>query len=387
MFLMQAFRKKRLQSPEYIVRFDAEMGCRRSIVAALVLWMGLSAPAGAGEVQGPVGRKLIVGTKQAPPFAIKNPDGSWSGISIDLWRAIASELNYSYELRELDLKGLLDKVRDGSLDAAVAALTITAERERLFDFTHSFYTTGLGIAVAKRKEGGWLSLVRGIFSVEFLQVIAFLALVLLLLGALIWLFEKKRNPGQFGGSPTSGIFSGFWWAAVTMTTVGYGDKAPVTFGGRVVATIWMFVGIIAISAFIAAVTSALTVDRLESSIQGPEDLARARVATVANSAPEVYLRERRRAYRTYKNLLAGLRSVAEGKVDAVVYDEPLLRYLVITELQGRVEVLPRIFERQNYGIALPSGSGLREPINPVLLEKIGGPWWQETLYRYLGKQD
>ncbi|MFQ5874446.1 MAG: transporter substrate-binding domain-containing protein [Dehalococcoidia bacterium] len=361
------------------------MGCKRTIAAALLLWMSLVAPAGAGEVQGSVGRKLIVGTKQAPPFAMKNPDGSWSGISIDLWRAIASELNYSYELRELDLQGLLDKVRDGSLDVAVAALTITAERERLFDFTHPFYTTGLGIAVAKRREGGWLSLVRGILSAEFLQVIAFLTLLLLVLGVLIWLFEKKRNPSQFGGGPASGIFSGFWWAAVTMTTVGYGDKAPVTFWGRVVATIWMFVGIIAISAFIAAVTSALTVDRLESSIRGPEDLARARVATVANSAAEGYLRERRLAYRTYKTLLASLRAVAEGESDAVVYDEPLLRYLVITELQGKVEVLPRSFERQHYGIALPSGSDLREPINPVLLEKIGGPWWQEVLYRYLGK--
>ncbi|MFQ5658753.1 MAG: transporter substrate-binding domain-containing protein [Candidatus Methylomirabilales bacterium] len=361
------------------------MGCQRTIVAALVLWMTLMTSTGAGEVQGSASRKLIVGTKQAPPFAIKNPDGSWSGISIDLWRAIASELHYSYELRELDLQGLLDRVRDGSLDAAVAALTITAERERLFDFTHPFYTTGLGIAVAKRREGGWFSLVRGIFSVQFLQVIALLALVLLVLGALIWLFEKQRNPSQFGGGPASGIFSGFWWAAVTMTTVGYGDKAPVTFGGRVVAVIWMFVGIIAISAFIAAVTSALTVDRLESSIRGPEDLPRVRVATVANSAAEGYLRKRRLAYRTYKTLLASLR--AEGKVDTVVYDEPLLRYLLITELQGKVEVLPRSFERQHYGIALPSSSDLREPINPVLLEKISGSWWQEVLYRYLGKQD
>jgi len=45
--------------------------------------------------------KLIVGTKHIPPFAIKNPEGSWNGISIELWRQIAADLNREYELREV----------------------------------------------------------------------------------------------------------------------------------------------------------------------------------------------------------------------------------------------------------------------------------------------
>ena len=59
--------------------------------------------------------------------------------------------------------------------------------------------------------------------------------------------------------------------------------------------------------------------------------------------------------------------------------------LAMTELQGQIEVLPATFERQNYGIALPAGSALREPINRVLLEKIAQPAWQDVLYRYLGQ--
>ncbi len=318
---------------------------------------------------------------------MKNPDGTWSGISIDLWRAIASELQYSYELHELDLQGLLDQVKEGRIDVAVAALTITRDRETLFDFSHPFYTTGLGIAVAPRGGGGWLSLVRRIFTWQFLEVIVILAVVLLALGVLVWLFERKRNPGQFGGNPGSGIFSGFWWAAVTMTTVGYGDKAPVTIGGRVVAVIWMFVGIVAISAFIAAVTSALTVTQLESSVRGPEDLPRVRVGSVANSTAAEYLRERGLRHRNFKTPLDGLRALAEGTIDAVVYDEPILRYVVLTELEGKLEVLPNTFERQSYGIAMTAGSELREPINRVLLEKTSEPVWQEILERYLGKQE
>ena len=69
-----------------------------------------------------------MGVKEAPPFAIKQADNTWSGLSIELWQDIATDLQ-SYTWRELDLPGLLRGVADGSLDVAVAALTITPERE------------------------------------------------------------------------------------------------------------------------------------------------------------------------------------------------------------------------------------------------------------------
>ena len=71
--------------------------------------------------------------------------------------------------------------------------------------------------------------------------------------------------------------------------------------------------------------------------------------------------------------------------NALVYDAPILRYLVNEELKGKVEILPKTFERQDYAIALPTGSSLREPINHSLLEKIRREEWQETLYKYLGR--
>jgi len=57
-----------------------------------------------------------------------------------------------------------------------------------------------------------------------------------------------------------------------MTTVGYGDKAPVTLAGRVVGLLWMPASIILISGFTAAIASALTVGQLDHSISGLDDL-------------------------------------------------------------------------------------------------------------------
>lgn len=331
------------------------------------------------------GKTLIIGTKDAPPFSMKTEDGKWTGISIELWRQIAQDLNLSYEYRETDIQGLIEGVRDGSLDAAVAAMTITPDREQVLDFTHPLHSTGLTIAVKSKTGNPWISVLKGFISSAFLKVLATLALVLLGVGMLAWWFERKKNPQHFGEGPAKGIWSGFWWSAVTMTTVGYGDKAPVTFWGRVVALIWMFAAIIIISSFTASITSSLTVTQLESPIQGPADLPYVRVGTIANTTSAAYLQKSRISFKRYNTPGEGLRAIKEGEIDAFVYDAPILRYLINQEYKGILEVLPRIFLRQDYGFALPSGSPLRESINRILLHKIQEDSWQDTLSKYLGQ--
>jgi ABC-type amino acid transport substrate-binding protein len=333
----------------------------------------------------PTSRHLIVGTKEAPPFAIKTIKGDWSGISIDLWRQIAAQLEYPFEFREQPLQGLLDGIVDGSLDVVVAALTITSGREQRFDFTHPFYTTGLGIAAASKQRNPWLSTLKRFASAGFIKVAASLALLLFGVGLLVWWFEKRRNPQQFGGGVARGIGSGFWWSAVTMTTVGYGDKAPLTFGGRLLALIWMFAGIIIISSFTAAITSSLTVNKLESRIKGPQDLPKVRVGTLPDTTSGSYLEASNISFRTYKTTLDGLQAIVDGQIDAFVYDAPMLRYLVNKDFKRIITVLPAVFLRQDYGIALPAGSPLREPINRQLLKTISEPEWQGLLQRYLGQ--
>lgn len=328
---------------------------------------------------------LIVGTKESPPFSMKTADGQWTGLSIDLWRQIASELNLQYEFRELALNQLLEGVRDGSLSAAAAALTITPEREKNFDFTHAFYTTGLGIAVAVKAQNPWLTVGRRFISLAFLKVVATLTLTLLGVGVLAWWFEHKKNPRQFNGSAARGIGSGFWWSAVTMTAVGYGDKTPVTFAGRVLGLIWMFVGIVIISSFTASITSLLTLSQLESVIKKPGDLPKVTVGTVVNTTSESYLKQNHISFFTYGSPQEGLVALKEGKIQALVYDAPILRYYIHQNYIGSLEVLPYRLQRQEYGIALEPNSPLREQINVVLLQKIREQAWHDKLSLYLGE--
>jgi polar amino acid transport system substrate-binding protein len=344
---------------------------------AIAVAIGLASPARADT-------HLVIGTKPSPPFAIKQADGTWTGISIELWRELAESLHATYELKEYDLNGLLAAVEHHEVDAAVGAITITAAREAHMDFSHPIYSTGLAIATKPAGGGGALATVRAFMTWDLLKLLGYLFGLLAAIGTLVWLFERRKNASQFARDPVRGIGAGVWWSAVTMTTVGYGDKSPVTFGGRVIGLLWMFAALIIISFFTASITTALTVDRLESAIRGPEDLPHVSVATVAGSTSAAYLDRHHIAYRAVASPAAGLQAVAAGSVDAMVYDAPILQYIAKHELGGSVHVLPQVFERQDYGIALPDGSQLREPLNRAILEALAGDRWQALLERYLG---
>lgn len=356
-------------------------------VSLLVPLCTAAAPTEGTPVEPPAGaRRLVIGTKVAVPFSFKKADGTWTGISIDLWRAIAVDRGWKYEFQERSLEGLLQGVQDGTLDAAIAAITVTAEREDRFDFSQPFFTTGLAIAVPTERAG-WFRFVERLFSMRFFMIVGGLALLLLLVGALVWLVERKRNAEQFGGSVAHGLGAGFWWSAVTMTTVGYGDKAPMTVAGRLIGLVWMFASLIAISTFTAAIASILTVNQLESVVKSPKDLPKVVVGTVPASTSEAYLDQHGISTRTYPTIDDALGALSNGEVGAVVYDAPILRYLIKQRYRAHVTLLPGTFRRQNYAIALPESSSLREPINRTMLRLVKEPLWDAILTKYLGSGD
>jgi ABC-type amino acid transport substrate-binding protein len=339
-------------------------------------------PLGSTESAGIGPEPLVVATRNVPPFAIRREHG-WDGLTIELWTQIAERLGRRFELREMPLTRMLDAVESGSVDLAAAALTITSDREARVDFTHPFISSGLGIAIHQRPGGGWLATMQRVFSSNFLMALAPLLLLLTLIGVMVWLAERRRNP-QFEGGPLKGIGSGLWWSAVTMTTVGYGDKAPATLPGRLIAMVWMFASVIIISSFTAAIATALTVDKLDSSISGVDDLYQFRVLTLPGSTSEAFLKRQMIRHRTTPSLPEALDSLAQGDADAVVYDAPVLRYLVATRHPDSLRTLVHVLQRQDYGIALPAGSPLREDVNRELLRIVRSDEWQQLIERYLG---
>jgi polar amino acid transport system substrate-binding protein len=331
-------------------------------------------------------RELIIGTKEAPPFAMKDADGSWIGISIELWRDIAQKLGVTFRLvEEPSVQALIDATARGRYDLSVAAITITPERERSVDFSQPFYATGLGIAVAVKTSSVWSEVARTMASTGLLQAVGALIGISLLVGVLVWMFERRHND-DFGGSAARGLGASIWWSAEAMTQASTGHRGPKTFAGRVLAIIWMVTSILAIAVFTASVTSSLTTREMRGLVHGVGDLPAVRVGAVAGSATIGYLEGQRIRHRNFNTAQDGLRALEAGSIDAFVYDKPLLAWIAARQFPNSIEVLDVVFDPQSYGIAMPNGSAYREDIDVAILEAIRGDRWKETLFRYLGEK-
>lgn len=354
----------------------------RNYYLALISFLVLGSWSYNGQAQA-AQEKLIVGVKDAPPFVIFEEDGTYSGISVWLWEKVASEQNIDYQYKPYDLDGLLKAVANNEVDLSINPLTVTAERLKQMDFTQPFYITSLAIAVNTDDSNALFAFVQNFFSWQFFSAVGLLVVVLAAIGIIAWLFERKANPDEFGGKGLQGLWQGLWWSAVTMTTVGYGDKSPRTAGGRIVALIWMFASIIIISGFTASIASALTVNELETNINGPEDLRRVKTLTVEASTGANYLNAMHIDYRTRDNLDNAIQSLVEGQAAAVVYDDALLQYTLkqASEIED-VAVLPARFFTQYYSFAFQKNHPLLEQINPILLEEIRSSDWNAQLGAY-----
>jgi len=78
-------------------------------------------------------------------------------------------------------------------------------------------------------------------------------------GLAVWTVEKYKNPTHFPQRFTRGWSEGVWWAFVSMTTVGYGDRHPKSVPGRLIGIVSFLVGVVMNALFIAILTSSLTV--------------------------------------------------------------------------------------------------------------------------------
>jgi polar amino acid transport system substrate-binding protein len=70
----------------------------------------------------------------------------------------------------------------------------------------------------------------------------------------------------------------------------------------------------------------------------------------------------------------------EKKVDAVVFDSPVLLYYAANEGRGQVEVVGSPFRQEAYGILFEQSSTLRKPVNEALL-KLRENGTYDILYR------
>jgi voltage-gated potassium channel len=109
------------------------------------------------------------------------------------------------------------------------------------------------VSVIERLRRLW----RALESEQVPVLTLYVVVTLLLSGALVYYLERSRNPNF------ASVEDGFWWALVTLTTIGYGDRYPITASGRVVAAFVILFGIGVVGIVTAKIASVLIERRIK----------------------------------------------------------------------------------------------------------------------------
>ncbi len=336
---------------------------------------------------------LKVGVAGAPPFVVygKNRSENINGISLDVWRDIATAQGWESEyFPQTSVSEALQAVAGGELDILIGSISITPDRvkQRDISFTQPYFGSSVGVMIEPQQSTLWHR-IAPFFGITALSSAAILTLLLFLVGNLIWLAEHHHNPEQFDPRYPEGLQNGMWFALVTLTTVGYGDRSPKTKFGQLIAGVWMIVALLSFSSITAGLASAFTVAISETEVtptlQEADDLRGKAVAVVADTTAIGWAEFYQAEINVAKDLETAVTLLTTGQVEAVMFDRPVLLYYQKQHPKKMLQVTPIRISLEPYGFVLPVNSPLEKQMNVQLVNLVYSQEMTLFIEQWLGK--
>ena len=254
-------------------------------------------------------KKLTVLIKPAKPFVF-DKNGAPAGFSIDLWKRVAEEARLDYEFKEVaSVPAIIDALKANQADAGCGAISITAERETVIDFSHPFYKSGLQILTS---GAAGKSPFRAFLKLDVFTILGVLLVAIAVNAHILWFFERRKNPDSFPDNYVEGILNAAWWSVSVLITLGCENIAPTRVAGRLLGVVWMLAGVALYSYVTATLTSAMTVNTLQSDIRTVSDLQGQDVGTVAGSSSADFLKSNDITPKAFSDIDAACRALAAG---------------------------------------------------------------------------
>ncbi|ESP00208.1 hypothetical protein LOTGIDRAFT_238650 [Lottia gigantea] len=366
----------------------------------------------------------------SPPFLYRNnktdngrpPTGNdrYEGYCKDLADALARELGLSYrmvivkdnkygvELENKSWNGIIGELRRGRADLAVAPLTITAERERVVDFSKPFMNVGISIMIRKPEKQK-----PGVFSFMepfTINIWACITIAYVLVSVSIYM-ASRFSPYEWSTEDlTSGhiyhnqftLPNAFWFSMGALMLQGSDHVCPRSTAGRIIGGAWWFFVLITISSYTANLAAFLTIERMLTPIDSADALAKQTdiaYGTVEDGSTKSFFKKSK--VTTYKNMWNYMstasppvftKSIQEG-VERVRNTKGKYAFLLESSNNdfynnrkpcNTMRVGPNL-DLKGFGIATPLNSHLKEAINYVVLKlkedgtlhKLQQTWWFE----------
>lgn len=332
----------------------------------------------------PASNTLKAGIYVSPPFVMKEGSG-FSGMAIELWDMVATDLDLKTQYVEYDtFRDLVSATEHGEVDVAVTNLTITKDRARRIDFTHPWFDAGLRIMVGEEQGAGFWRVLGGLQASGHLKAYAWIIAIILLATVVLTFFDRHFDT-NFPRRWREGIAESFY-TVMSVATSGKPPSRKNLFGwmGRIWQGLWLVCGVAVLAYVTSSVTSVMTTLSLTSQINSAADLPGHPVGVFTGSVAEQYARDSGLHVRSYPHIEDAVQALENGRILAIVGDAPVLEYYVHTNPGVPLRVVGPIFDPDKYGFGLPPNSQLTRPLSIELIGAHESEAIEEIRKRYFG---
>jgi len=213
---------------------------------------------------------------------------------------------------------------DRQADVGISCLSITAERERYIDFSHSFYETHIAVAV---RQVGTMTAIKGFFARP--AVLKGLGLILgaaAVVGVIFFLLEHSVNPKLYSMKTRAGKLLEAFIVGLLFVT-----RGPIRFyefktlTARTLSAVLAISSTLLIAGITAVLASAFTLESLRSQVTGLQDLNNVRVGALEASTSSAFLQDKGIAHQTRAEIQELVSALDRGHLDAIVADAAVLK--------------------------------------------------------------
>lgn len=321
---------------------------------------------------------ITIGITECPPSVIFDGNEN-KGFEVDIVNDIAARKNLDIKWIRADFPTTLKYVKEGTVEAAIGAITIDYEREKYMNFSRPTLDDGIGAITVGRKKTKleiWIEIIQKLKNAIYIVVISIFVL---------WISEMKDNSNI--RNDYRGIGDAAWVVWAVITTVGFGDKTPKTWTGKIVVAIVSFILIgVAFPTIIEIFSSNMT-SELITDIKTVEDLNGKKVAAEEDTTSSRFLDDNLDPtfISHVPSLESALALLEAGKIDVVMGDHCTLKYYYNKMNQEKYILLPEIFRKESHGIAFYQESTLLEEFNQDLHLLIEDGTYDRIYQKWFGR--
>ncbi len=303
---------------------------------------------------------------------IYQENGIYTGFDIELIDLVCKDIGYSYKLKEVDRSEKFNDLLNKNTDLVIGGISITKEREELYDFSLPYMEADIIIASRLVEQNNLISIL--INNKSILYSILFVMGVIVFCSHLIWLSEKTGNSehpdseGHIDEKYFPGIFEAMWMSWITITTIGYGDYVARQWLGKLCTFILTVVGLAAAANFVAAATQFDISNNITTEITDITKISTLKIGVIKNTTSDILCTSKNYNVIYCNNQDELLDKLINKDIDIIMYDSTSIKHMVKNN-SDKINYIDIPLQKQFYGIALDSNNiELKEKINLSILE-------------------